>query len=83
MQFISSSSIVHDLILFDPNSLGSSTVESTYSKEGLGAEENSLASEDLVEGDGEEQVNLVLVKVGIGVEEAYGRLGTLEINKYF
>ena len=53
------------------------------SKEGLVAKENSLASEDLVKGNGEEQVNLVLAKVGIGAEGAYGRLGTLEINKYF
>ena len=83
MKFINSSSNAHDLILIDPYSLGSSAVESTFSEEGSGAKENSLASEDLLKGDGEEQVNLVLVKVGIGAKGAYGRLGTLEINKYF
>ena len=82
LKFINSSSTWHDLILFDPDCLGRSTIEITFSKEGLGAKENSLASEDLVKGDAEEQVNLFLVKLNIGVEGAYGRLGILEINKY-
>ena len=66
MKFINSSSTAHDLILFDIDFLGRSTIECTFSKEGLGAEENSLASEDIVKGDGEEQVNIFLVKVDIG-----------------